>query len=159
MMLTKLQRVCCFVGFITLTGLIATAADTSVFQVRLVLDAPAAGSEQMTFQGIDGTASTFNVQKMPLLDLMDVESASVIEGNGTAKPMIKVTLTPAGSKRLQEASKANIHRRIAVVVDGKILSTPVIQAELTGPNLPITGNYSSELAKDLVVKINAGLGK
>ena len=158
-MLTKLQRVGCFVGFITLAGLAATAADTSVFQVRLVLDAPAAGSEQMTFQGIDGTASTFNVQKMPLLDLMDVESASVTEENGTGQPMVKVTLTPAGSKRLQEASKANIHRRVAVVIDGKILSAPVIQAELTGPNLPITGSYSAELAKELVGKINAGLGK
>ena len=96
---------------------------------------------------------------MPVLDLMDVESASVTEENGTGQPMIKITLTPAGSKRLQEASKANIHRRVAVVVDGKILSAPVIQAELTGPNLPITGSYSAELANELVGKINARLGK
>jgi protein-export membrane protein SecD len=50
----------------------------------------------------------------------------------------------------------NIGRRIAIVLDGKIRSAPVVQSKIPGGDGRITGNFTDEEAGDLAIVLRAG---
>jgi protein-export membrane protein SecD len=69
---------------------------------------------------------------------------------------------PQGAKRFEEATGANIGRRMAVILDGNVYSAPVIQSKIGGGNAQITlgrgGDYNKLMkeAKDLALVLRAG---
>lgn len=76
-------------------------------------------------------------------DDLALEAASLL-GPGDIKSVsadggaVRVDLTPAAAARFGEATKANIGRKMAIVVDGKILMAPVVREAITGGRLMIT---------------------
>jgi len=50
----------------------------------------------------------------------------------------------------------NIGRRIAIVLDGKVRSAPVVQSKIPGGEGRITGRFSDEEAADLAIVLRAG---
>src|SRR5438552_7749741 len=117
------------VWLLTLT-VIAAETSKPVFQVRLVIDRPTAESEEMTITRTDAAGGTtrevLQVQRTPLLDHKAVRSASVQTSAPTGAPEIQVTFTDKGAQRFAEITRQNIGKRLAIVVDGKLLSAPVI---------------------------------
>lgn len=152
-----LESTCRLAGCLAI-ALTSLAADTTLFQLRLVLDAPNAAAEQLPVLG-GATARTVNVQKIPLLDLQDVESAAAATEKGTDKPLVTVTLTPEGRKRLAAAAQSNANKRIAVVINGKIWSTSMIEAPLAEGSVAVRGEFTPAQATGLAEKINAAVGK
>jgi preprotein translocase subunit SecD len=61
-----------------------------------------------------------------------------------------ITLTSSGRARFADATDANRHRRSAIVVDGAILSMPVVQERVPGGRMVISlgsaGNAAQVLA-------------
>lgn len=47
-------------------------------------------------------------------------------------------LTPEGGERFRQATAANVKRRLAIVVRGRVESAPVIQQEIRGGHVLIT---------------------
>ena len=110
----------------------------------------------MAYTSRDGQSLVLAVQKTPLLDLADVDSAHVETRNAPGgEPRVLVMLTPHGRERLGEVTARALHQRIAVVVDGKVCEAPVIQAKLTGPYLPIQCQMNEQQARELAAKIDA----
>ncbi len=144
---------------VTLAAIAAEPPKPSIFEVRLVLDAPSADSDQLEMKSPDGQAIVFNVQRVPLLDQSDVQSAAVAQDSETGQPRIQIMFTPQGRKRLAEVTRQNLHRRIAVLLDGKLCEAPIIQAELTGGAVPIQGDFTQQQAAELAARINADAGK
>ncbi|KQW83593.1 protein translocase subunit SecD [Brevundimonas sp. Root1279] len=62
----------------------------------------------------------------------------------------------AGSSRFGEATAENIGRRFAIILDGKVISAPVIRSAITGGNGIIEGSYSMQQAGDMVKLLNGG---
>ena len=134
----------------------------SVFQFRLVLDAPSAKADPMTIvrPGADAKmAETLYVQKKVLLDQTDLKSASVITNQPDGKPRIQITLTDAGAKRFAKVTHQNIGKRLAISIDGRLYSAPTIKSEIGGGLVEITGNFSEQQANDLAAKINQSVTK
>jgi RNA polymerase sigma factor (sigma-70 family) len=134
----------------------------SVFQFRLVLDAPSAKADSMTVvrPGADAQAAqTLYVQRKVLLDQTDLKSASVITNQPAGKPWIQITFTDAGAKRLAKVAHQNIGKRLAIIIDGRLYSAPTIRSEIRDGLVEITGNFSEQEANDLVAKINQSVTK
>jgi preprotein translocase subunit SecD len=74
--------------------------------------------------------------------------------NGGAS--IEFRFNGVGSQRFGEVTAQNIGKRFAIVLDGKILSAPVIQSAIPGGNGQITGNFTPQSANDLAVLLRAG---
>ena len=72
------------------------------------------------------------------------------------QPEVLIEFDGEGSKSFAEITRRYIKRRLAIVLDGRVLSAPVIQSEIPGGRARITGNFSVEEAKDLAVKLAAG---
>lgn len=138
--------------------LMAKESSKPIFQIRLVREAAAGDTEQMSYQSRDGQTLQFQVKKKPLLDQTAVVSASVASDT-TGHPEVRVALTPKGRKRLAKITRQNIHNRIAVVIDGVLYDAPVIQAEISTDWLPVLDNFTEQQAAELAAKINAAVKK
>ena len=66
---------------------------------------------------------------------------------------VSVTFTEAGSQRLFEVTRDNIDRRLAMVVDGLIVTAPTIRDPIRG-SAEISGAFDRERAEQLVKAIN-----
>jgi hypothetical protein len=64
-------------------------------------------------------------------------------------PSVDFVLTPAGQARVAAVTRANVGRRMALLVDGKVLWAPRIRAEITGGAGRINGRFTREEADAL----------
>jgi preprotein translocase subunit SecD len=139
---------------------LSAADNPSMFQIRRVAAGPGDAAEQLAFTSPDGQNTTLPVQREPFLDLSDVESATVVPKSVTeGDPQVRVWLTQHGRQRLEELTGQSLHQRIAVVIEGKVWSAPVIQAKLTGPYIPIQAHITDQEAQELAARINVAVKK
>ncbi len=61
-----------------------------------------------------------------------------------------------GAKKFYEVTKKNMGKRLAIVLDGKVKSAPIIREEIPGGRAQITGDFTFEEAKDLAIVLKAG---
>lgn len=87
--------------------------------------------------------------------LKDAQS-TVDQSGGIPKPAVSFTLTSGGSKKFAKLTEDNIGKQLAIVLDGKIQSAPVIRTAITGGSGVIQGSFSREEAKDLSTMLKSG---
>ena len=61
-----------------------------------------------------------------------------------------------GAQKFGKATSENVGKRFAVILDGVVITAPVINTAITGGSGIITGNFSSQEATDLSVLLRAG---
>ena len=61
-----------------------------------------------------------------------------------------------GAKRFAEITARNLHRQLAIVLDGKLYCAPVIQTAIQGGQAEITGHFSLEEAENIADALNSG---
>ena len=72
----------------------------------------------------------------------------VVRGN-MGEPQIDFTLNDNGAKRFGDVTRNNIHRQLAIVLDGQLYSAPEIQSPIETGNGQITGRFTPEEAQEL----------
>lgn len=96
----------------------------------------------------------FAVKKVPVITgamLKDARTAVDQGGN----PAVNFELTSEGAEIFGEATSKMIGKRLAIVLDGKVMSAPVIRSRITSSG-QITGRFTTEEANDLAVILRAG---
>jgi hypothetical protein len=142
------------------SALLAGPSAPPVFQLRLALDTPSADSQPMPLITTDHDYTFTNllyIQKTVLLDQTALKS--VKQGkDARGQPMISIALTEAGAKQFAEVTRENIHKRLAIIIHGRIRSAPVIAAEISGGAFQISGStLGKQEAQDLATEINSAL--
>ena len=140
----------------------ATGSTASAFQLRIVLDAASDNSETLThsttkIESGEVFNETLHVQKKVLLDQSAIASASVSTNSFIGRPIdivIDFTLTPKGKKQFAKVTRKNIGRRLAIVIDGRVISAPVIQSEILTGQGQISGNFTMQEATRLAAILN-----
>lgn len=74
----------------------------------------------------------------------------------TGAALVGLEFTSEGSDLFAKITRDNIGKPLAVILDGAILSMPVIKSEITGGKAQITGNFTPDEAKALVRNLNYG---
>jgi hypothetical protein len=142
----------------TNTVSVAVAADSTnspVFQIRLVLDTPSANSEPMSISNGVDQVEVVNLQKKVLLDQTAIKSAKVVKDN-LGHPQIAINFTESGREQFAEVTRENIGKRLAIVIDGRVYSAPVVMSEISG-GANITGSFSEQEAEELAKRLNPSL--
>src|SRR5260370_28938104 len=62
---------------------------------------------------------------------------------------VALSFNSEGGKIFQRVTRDNINNRLAIVLDGEVISAPVIQTEISNNSAVITGNFTAEEAKNL----------
>jgi protein-export membrane protein SecD len=61
-----------------------------------------------------------------------------------------------GSKKFAKVTTENIGKRLAIILDNKIISAPVIRDVILGGNGQISGNFTFQSATDLALLLRSG---
>lgn len=140
----------------------AAASVGPVLQMRLVTETAAGDcdcDDMAVVQKNDeaGKRELLHVLHKVLIDQTGLESAEVSTDN-LGRPQITIRFNANGAKHLAEATRNNINKRMAIIVDGKLYSAPTIKSEIS-ESAVITGSFSKEEAKDLAAKLNEAAKK
>ncbi len=74
----------------------------------------------------------------------------------TGRPMVTFAFDRQGAAVFAEITAASIGQRFAVVLDGAVLTAPVIQTAIPGGQGQITGDSTVEMAQTLAVLLTSG---
>jgi len=69
---------------------------------------------------------------------------------------ISIEFDARGAEAFREVTSENVKKRMAIVLDGKVYSAPVINEAIPGGRAEISGNFSAEEAQRLAVVLQCG---
>ncbi len=71
-------------------------------------------------------------------------------------PYVELILNSTGARLFEQITAANVKRRLAIVLDNRVYSAPVIQERIGGGRASITGSFDIKEARDLAIVLRAG---
>ena len=102
----------------------------------------------------------FNTDKEKVwLDGKDVKSAEagcIKEDSGEIQYVVQLEFTEDGKEKFSEVTSKYVGQQMYIVIDGKVLSAPYINAQITSGEATISGMASNESAEELAAAITAG---
>lgn len=124
-----------------------TGVDETVVHARHIL---------LRTQSLVGDAPQYDPWQTTTLGGKQLKKSEVQFDNSTGAPSVSLSFDDAGAKLFEEISGANVGKRVAIFLDGNILSAPVVQQKISGGKAIITGNFTIPEARQLVQRLNAG---
>jgi protein-export membrane protein SecD len=111
------------------------------------------GSEILKFENSDEEAL---VSKRIILSGDNLIDAKPRVDNQTSETIVSFSLDRLGAKRFAKATTNGVGRRLAIILDGKIISAPIIRDSIVGGNGQISGNFTFQTATDLALLLRSG---
>ena len=111
------------------------------------------GTEMLQFE--DGTSEAM-VSKRIILNGENLLDAQPQMNNQTNETVVSFTLDRVGAKRFGKATSTGVGKQLAIVLDGKIVSAPVIRDTIASGNGQISGNFTFQSATDLALLLRSG---
>ena len=112
----------------------------------LLVDRAAAG-EEITLSGVIFPT---------VMTGADLRSASVGRDTITSEYVINFTLTDEGTRVFGEHTSSAVGSYLAIVLDGHVISSPVIRDAITSGTGTISGSFTSESANKLALQLRYG---
>jgi preprotein translocase subunit SecD len=137
---------------------------TAVLEIRMVDEATPVseavggrvppGSELLYETGDEG-ARPIVVRKKVLLDGEKLTMAAATTDQ-YGRPAVAIRFNAAGARIFGKLTTENVNKRFAIILDGEVISAPVINEPIPGGNGQITGNFTIATANDLSLLLRAG---
>jgi preprotein translocase subunit SecD len=133
---------------------------TAILQLRMVDESGSIGSEQ--FKERDGR--TVSVKREVIFTGERIKDAR--QGfDDKGLPAVHLTLDSVGAHKFQQVTRDNVHKRMAIilfekdnngVLKGEVVTAPEIMAEIPHGQVQISGNMTSEEARDVSLLLRSG---
>ena len=111
------------------------------------------GSEKMFFE--DNVEEAF-VNKRIILSGDNLIDAQPRMDNQTNQTVVTFSMDRLGTKKFAKATIDGVGKRLAIILDNKIISAPVIREAITGGNGQISGDFTFQSATDLALLLRSG---
>ena len=132
----------------------ATAPAAQRVQFRLVAAEDDRDAEVVRLARPEADEIELRLVRDVVLDGSAIDRAQAERDMTLGQWTVSLTFTEAGSQRLFEVTRDNIDRRLAMVVDGLIVTAPTIRSPVRG-SAEITGGFDRARAEELAKAINA----
>lgn len=86
----------------------------------------------------------------------DLLKNAMVSFDDRNKPVVAFEFNTLGAKQFGELTKKNIGKRLAIVLDNKVICAPSISVAILGGSGHITGSYTAQSANDLALLLRAG---
>lgn len=106
------------------------------------------------------------VGKTALLEFKDPTGKTVLTGKDlknskahmdqSKRAMVSIEFNEDGGKKFAELTTKFVRQPIAIVLDGEVLTNPVVNEPITGGNAVITGSRTMEEAEHLAILLRSG---
>ena len=125
---------------------------TAQLNFRLVSENSEFGVDEITSE----TGEVLKISKRIIMSGENLIDAQPSIQNQRNEPTVSFTLDRLGSQKFGRATTDNVGKRLAIVLDGKIISAPNINEPITSGNGMISGNFSFQEATDLALLLRSG---
>ncbi|ADL08126.1 protein translocase subunit SecD [Thermosediminibacter oceani] len=124
---------------------------------RIRVELPGVKDSQKALEVIGKTASLqfIGPDQKVILTGDNVSDAKAVYDN-LNRPLVSLKLDSEGAKKFEEATKKFLNKPIAIVLDGEIISAPVVMAVITNGEAVIEGISSIDEAAQLAALIRGG---
>ena len=100
-------------------------------------------------------------QKIAVRRRADVSGENVSDASATTSQQsigyeVAFRLDSVGAQRFATITRNNVGKPFAIILDGEVISAPVINSPITGGSGVITGNFDSKEATELATLLRAG---
>jgi len=102
-----------------------------------------------------GGAVWYMVRREAIITGRDLKTTRVGVNSNTNEPAVTFTLTPPGAERFKRETGRNVNRRLAIILDQRVTSAPVIHEQIAGEG-QISGNFTIASADELSKTLQAG---
>ncbi len=84
------------------------------------------------------------------------DAKATFEQQQGGRPIISFTFNSAGGRAFCAATRANIGKRLAIQLDGEIISAPVVQGAICGGSGIITGTFTTQQTQEQALLLRSG---
>ena len=84
------------------------------------------------------------------------DAKATFEQQQGGRPIISFTFNSAGGRAFCAATRANIGKRLAIQLDGEIISAPVVQSAICGGSGIITGTFTTQQTQEQALLLRSG---
>ena len=125
---------------------------TAQLNFRLVSDNKEFGTDEL----ISENGEKLNISKRIIMSGENLIDAQPSIQNQNNEPTVSFTLDRLGAQKFGRATTDNVGKRLAIVLDGEIVSAPNINEPITSGNGMISGNFTFQEATDLALLLRSG---
>ena len=125
---------------------------TAQLNFRLVNDNSEFGTDEL----ISENGEKLKISKRIVMSGDNLVDAQPSIQNQQNEPTVSFTLDRLGAQKFGRATTDNVGKRLAIVLDGKVISAPNINEPITSGNGVISGNFSFQEATDLSLLLRSG---
>jgi hypothetical protein len=119
------------------------------FEVRLAETAPAGGLTEVL---VPGSGQRIYLHQNAVVTNGDVTAARVTQAADGSGFNVGIEFTQAGSEKMGAATKAHIGKPVAILVDGRVISAPLLRSVITDSAV-ITGSFTREEAERIAAGV------
>ena len=130
----------------------ALLGKTAQLNFRLVSDNNEFGVDKL----ISENGEKLDVSKRIIMSGENLIDAQPSIQNQNNEPTVSFTLDRLGAQKFGRATTDNVGKRLAIVLDGEIVSAPNINEPITSGNGMISGNFTFQEATDLALLLRSG---
>jgi len=126
---------------------------TANLTFRLVSEEDTFGTEILSFEDSEDQLS---ISKRVIVSGDNLLNAKPSHDNRTNRALVNFSFDRVGAKKFGRVTTDNVGKRIAIILDNKIISAPVINEPIVSGNGQITGSFTFQSATDLALLLRSG---
>ena len=104
----------------------------------------------------DGTPFMYLIEKRVMISGESLVDAQPTFDSQSGQPVVSFRFDNRGAKKFGDVTTKNVDRPFAIVLDGEVISAPVIREPILGGNGQISGGFTVQGAQDLALLLRAG---
>ncbi len=104
----------------------------------------------------DTPSERYQLEERIALEGKHISDARLAFNQETGEPVVNFKLDNEGARRFGDMTKRNVGRVLAIVLDDKVVTAPVIRSAIQGGSGEISGSFTSASANDLALLLRAG---
>jgi protein-export membrane protein SecD len=112
------------------------------------------GSQLLPYQ--DDDSQMVLIRRRVMVSGDDLVDAQAGVGQQSSRWEVNFRFNSSGARRFGDVTRQNVGRPFAIVLDGRVITAPVIQSPIMGGSGVITGNFTVQSANDLAILLRAG---
>lgn len=98
----------------------------------------------------------YQLEERVAMEGKHISDARLAFNHDTGEPVVNFKLDNEGARRFGDMTKRNVGRVLAIVLDDKVVTAPVIRTAIQGGSGEISGSFTSASANDLALLLRAG---
>jgi preprotein translocase subunit SecD len=106
--------------------------------------------------GLGTEKAAYLVETRTLMTGEYIADARVRPSSRLGGPYVELILNFSGARLFERITGENVKKRLAIILDNRVYSAPVIQERIGGGVASITGNFDMKEARDLAIVLRAG---